>query len=312
MPLDPQAKAMEGKGTDAARMRIVGSCTTLPKRLGQLPEILDSWLGQTRPFDHIYVNIPFSTMQGEKYILPDAVIEFFVQHRHNISVHRDVDYGPLTKLLPTLVRECQPDTVIVTFDDDQVAHPDTLLVLARKHVLYPNACLSFSGWNIGRVPFFFESVLHHTEDECVDWLSGCHTILYPRSVFPTDVSTLWQDSIPAIQRPLLRNDDHRVAIYLARRHVSRIAINEPPSQYFRKTKNSNLSAINGGTSFAAYFRWRKYENYVEILKIGWFAASQGWYTHNGNPLDSCLFWLSMAMIGSFLWVLVLLQRYRVR
>jgi hypothetical protein len=40
------------------------------------------------------------------------------------------DYGPVTKLVPALHRELDPDTLIITVDDDKVYHKDLVRHLA--------------------------------------------------------------------------------------------------------------------------------------------------------------------------------------
>jgi hypothetical protein len=49
-----------------------------------------------------------------------------------ITVNRCQDVGPLTKLLPAVLAEEKgdPDTIIITVDDDQVYPPDTVKYLA--------------------------------------------------------------------------------------------------------------------------------------------------------------------------------------
>jgi hypothetical protein len=48
------------------------------------------------------------------------------------------DYGPATKLIPTLLEETDPDTIIVTVDDDVVYHPDVLQDMVEGMMQYPD------------------------------------------------------------------------------------------------------------------------------------------------------------------------------
>jgi hypothetical protein len=38
----------------------------------------------------------------------------------------EVDYGPLTKIVPTLYKETDPETIVITVDDDKIYKPQTI------------------------------------------------------------------------------------------------------------------------------------------------------------------------------------------
>jgi hypothetical protein len=65
-----------------------------------------------------------------------------------ITVNRCDDFGPLTKLVPTLQQEHDPDTIIITVDDDQVYEPTLVRHLAWYAEHFPNTAFSPCGWSV--------------------------------------------------------------------------------------------------------------------------------------------------------------------
>jgi hypothetical protein len=76
---------------------------------------LISLLDQTRRVDEICINLPRKTLKGKKYKIPE-----WLTRLDNIRIYRtDQDWGPSTKLIPTLKRE-NYDTIIIVVDDDVI------------------------------------------------------------------------------------------------------------------------------------------------------------------------------------------------
>lgn len=100
-------------------MRVVASLTTSPSRIHMLGPTLTSLDHQTRPPDAIILNLPLTFQRtGETYSVPD-----WIQRNHpRVVINRvRVDYGPATKLIPTLALE--RDSYILVVDDDQRYSP---------------------------------------------------------------------------------------------------------------------------------------------------------------------------------------------
>ena len=108
------------------RDRIVISMTTIPSRLDKLAPTLSSLLSQSRRVDEIRLNIPYKTMKGEQYKIP----EYFDELEH-IKIYRITkDYGPSSKLLPTVKDEAS-NTNIVVVDDDMIYGSRLVQMLAN-------------------------------------------------------------------------------------------------------------------------------------------------------------------------------------
>ena len=96
--------------------RTVASLTTIPPRLPKLEPVLRALTDQP-VVDVVYLNLPYVCAKtGTKYDpLPP-----FLSNMKKLKVQRCEDYGPLTKLLPTLAAERDPTTVIIVCDDDML------------------------------------------------------------------------------------------------------------------------------------------------------------------------------------------------
>jgi hypothetical protein len=91
--------------------RVVISLTTIPSRIGKLKSTLASLLTQCQRIDEIYINIP----QNSNYEIPQWLSEL-----KNVRINWcDRDYGPSTKLLPSLLKE-DKKTIIIVVDDDVI------------------------------------------------------------------------------------------------------------------------------------------------------------------------------------------------
>ena len=206
-------------------MRIVGSMTTLPDRLTTVVEPIRHILRQTYPLDALYINIPLQTLKGKTYNLPDNFMQQFDGYRTKVVLNRCThDYGPITKLAPTLELETDPQTYILTFDDDIIPQRNLVKTMHRKIQQYPNTCLGFSGVCLGNFPFYFQFVIDNKLDCPVDWIQGVHVVAYKRSFFTTvqELVTFGDDT--QLKKNLLFNDDHRVSAYLASKNIPRVSI----------------------------------------------------------------------------------------
>ncbi len=96
-------------------MRVVASLTTSPTRIHKLAPTLMSLELQTRHLDRIVLNLPLVfSRTGEAYSVP----EWIERNHPRVLINRvPVDYGPATKLIPTLMLE--KDAYILVVDDDQ-------------------------------------------------------------------------------------------------------------------------------------------------------------------------------------------------
>lgn len=194
-------------------MRVVVSLTTIPGRDKILHRTINSLLFQNRPPDAIYLWLPDSLFVGESssYLGLDGII-----------VSSGPDLGPAMKLLPVLEKESDPETCIITVDDD-IEYPTGLVerLIAASNLL-PDHALGFTGWNRVDGPAGFE--VHHYNEavpqaamfQPVQVLEGYRGVMYRRSFFAHDIHKHLTE-----QTAFRYHDDILISGYLASRGIVR-------------------------------------------------------------------------------------------
>ena len=242
--------------------RFVVSITSLPHDLDRITESLYS-LGagnQSLLPDQIYINLPYrSRRTGEEYVVPN-----WLETWPNVKILRsEIDYGPLTKLVPAIMAENDPSTVIVTMDNDQVFKHDTL-----KHIIWhaeqdPSVAWGICGWAFQWYPLPHGVVLVvapwylRSNGRSVDVLQAVCGIAYRRSFF-TNVTLLAN-----IHPDCFSTDDTWISGYLATiTKVRRLLISgswfahwtlEPREiSYIQHDRAHRLSTINNNVRKARY------------------------------------------------------------
>lgn len=122
------------------KCKIVVSFTTSPTRINKCSQMIHSILDQTRKPDLFLLNIPrVFARTGESYIVPKYI-------RKSLTVnHIDTDYGPATKIIPTVLylndkeRNIQylPEYTRIIYLDDDIAYPKRMIE-AYEQMIPPN------------------------------------------------------------------------------------------------------------------------------------------------------------------------------
>lgn len=181
------------------------SMTTVPARLaGALIRTLKVL---SRIGCDIHLNIPdVCVSTGEKYVIPDEL-----RAMDNVLIFENVvDLGPKTKIIPTLQRITDPDTVIITVDDDIIYNRDFVAYHLKSRQKYPAAALGFSGTIQGRL------IQTPTVDVEVDILDNYKSASYTRGMFSDDFFTLYANKS--------WNDDLVVSAYFRDKGVKKIVL----------------------------------------------------------------------------------------
>ena len=142
--------------------RLVVSVATIPSRIERLYNLVSTLRRQNLPPDQVLIAVPpFAPRLRQAYEIPAYLRDDpFVK-----IVSLPADFGPLSKLAAALYSERDPETCIVTIDDDAEAREFLLQIMATWGAIYPDAVVSAQGWNvtciIGRVPYVCPG--HHGE-----------------------------------------------------------------------------------------------------------------------------------------------------
>src|SRR5208283_4172050 len=115
-------------------MRVVATCTTLPDRYDMLYRTLCCLQNQDYALDAIYLSLPYEAKRLNKSYpeLPNKIKDL-------CKVIRCDDYGPISKLYGALITETDPDTIIISVDDDCIYPLNLVSQLLHHHIAYPNS-----------------------------------------------------------------------------------------------------------------------------------------------------------------------------
>jgi len=121
---------------------VVVTLTTLPSRIDRIDLTLKSLLRQTLRPKTIRLNVPaVSRREGRAYRVPERLLRL-----QSITIVRVDDYGPATKLIPSL-RDAAPDQRLLVVDDDRIYQPYLIEQLMRGADGHPGAAVASSGWD---------------------------------------------------------------------------------------------------------------------------------------------------------------------
>lgn len=201
--------------------KVIVSLTTIPNRLSEPRDYMGARLGiktlleQSYKNYEVYLNIPdYYEVTGEKILIPDWLVEYQNKYNH-LKIFRTEDYGPITKILPTLQNITDSDTIIITADDD-LCYVDSLVeahVLARQK--YPDAALGFAGISSLDGSCHFCTTV--ANDVRVKILEGYKTVSYLRGFF--NLQEFIKDFVGKTW-----NDDEVISAYMGYKYIPKIVL----------------------------------------------------------------------------------------
>jgi hypothetical protein len=126
--------------TAPERSSLVISLTTIPSRIESLDDALKSMLDQTRLPARIILNVPdYSVREKRPYVVPARLAALA-----SLEIRRCEDWGPATKLIPTVLAEA-PDQPILIADDDRIYPPFFVERMEAEASRRPDAALTYAG-----------------------------------------------------------------------------------------------------------------------------------------------------------------------
>jgi hypothetical protein len=212
-------------------MKIWVSLTTTPNRINKMEKTLQSLINQSYPADKIIINLPYRFGKtDEEYVIPDWLETMCF--RHGILINRSIlDYGAITKLVPTLeLIKPDEDIWIATADDDIDYIPHTLELYARMlEVFTVKPAMALSGcflrtWGIRGTNL--KLVLEPSKKtEGVDVVEGYSMPVYHRSFFqPNFMSYLAK----CLENPdLKKSDDIVISNWLRLNKIQALQVGVP-------------------------------------------------------------------------------------
>jgi hypothetical protein len=136
-------------------VRVVVTLTTIPTRESSIIKTIESINSGTVKPDIIYVNLPIWYPRFNCPPDPNLGSKLKIMGVH---VNSCEDYGSLTKLVPILELEKDPETLIVVLDDDMTYGPRVIEGLVKAHeefkcpvgysgIGYPKTAMRYLGKN---------------------------------------------------------------------------------------------------------------------------------------------------------------------
>ena len=115
------------------------SLSTIPQRLKNLNESVESLLKQTQKPDKIFINVPFKYTRFSETIDDSQIPKF---NNSIVEVTRCNDYGPGTKLLGSL-NKFEKNSLVVLADDDHFYEDYMIEKFSYFYSKAPNNAYSF-------------------------------------------------------------------------------------------------------------------------------------------------------------------------
>jgi len=200
---------------------IIVSLTTIPNRLMETQDHMGTRLGLKTILNQLYspyeihFNIPYNYgINNEELSIPLWLSDFQSEY-NNLKIFRTTDYGPITKIIPTLERIQDPDTIIIVVDDD-LYYMDGLIdahINARKK--YPNYAIGYAG--IGSLDGSCHFCTTLSKDTRVKVLEGYKSVSYLRSFFDLD-----EFKINFMNKSW--NDDYVLSAYMGYKNIPKIVM----------------------------------------------------------------------------------------
>lgn len=203
-------------------MRVVISFTTIPSRIRNIEQMVYSVLDQTYKADRIILWVPdICEKEGVGYNIDGNLAKFFYDNNIEL-IECSRDWGPATKLIPTLFLENDPETALITLDDDVVYERHAVGELVEASIRYPRESLGFMGGLPG--PQFIHAEQLHLRSVNkieVDGLGGYRGILYRRGMFD---HTVVNELVELLKEGPCVVDDQVFGWNLSRRGIGRSVI----------------------------------------------------------------------------------------
>jgi hypothetical protein len=199
-------------------MRIIASMTTIPSRIDRIRPALESVIGQTAAIEHIEVNVPYVCARtNESYVVPT-----WLDLMDRVKVFRTDDYGPITKVAPTLLRYKDDQHAYIWSVDDDIAYPSNQIeMLCRCHRPEEIRILCRYGGNFnpdGSIAFMFGRLE-------VQMFEGFGTVLYPPACVGEDFAEYLK--ITSDNSDCRLSDDVVLSFYFFARRIPIYLCNSP-------------------------------------------------------------------------------------
>ena len=195
------------------------SLSTVPGREKSLRRTLDSLIAQEPAPVAIWLNLPYySTRFRRAYSVPSYLTN--APYSRRVRVNRCPDYGPATKIIPTL-SVLGPDAIVIVVDDDHAFSRGTAASFLRWEYAMPHGALGARGGIYKSLsPWLVANRLQTNDIHVpvhVDYLAGWKGYLVKPNFFDTEALKNYKDA----PKSAFFEDDVWISGHLAKRGISR-------------------------------------------------------------------------------------------
>lgn len=194
--------------------KVIITMTTIPNRLrnNNLKIVINKLLNMKYGNYEIHFNIPYQNKKtNEKYIIPEWLENI---DSKKLKIYRTEDYGPITKILPTILRINDPNVLLITVDDDLEYIDGFIEYHLRKRKKLDNCAIGFAGISALDGSCHFCTTMNR--DIKVKILEGYKTVSYRRSFFRDDFMDFALDGW---------SDDVILSAYMGKHKIDKYVIN---------------------------------------------------------------------------------------
>ena len=202
-------------------VNVIISLTSSPSRLLQIEPVIQSLLRQDYEISRIELNLPQKYKNKEDYVIPERLSKYEKLHIYR----QELDIGPATKIVPTLLRYLkEPDVYIVSLDDDHVYPKEIVSTLMKGLITYGNHNI----YSIGGINMYVGAKCTLTSVNVyktapVDVLEGVFGVLYNPRLFQEDLEDYIKTVIQC--KECLTSDDITLSNYLAWKMIAIMRLN---------------------------------------------------------------------------------------
>ena len=227
--------------------RVVVSVTTIPSRLKYIKNIIENIRRQNFRPDNIYINVPYTSRRMGDYDQQD--IDNIPLFDGWVKVSRTIDYGPATKLLGCVGEEKDPETMIITVDDDQTYTPYLVNMLVSEALKNPDAVICSRALNTKMVGA--KCTDRQTSPETF-FIEGFGGVLYRRKHVGEDLLSFCKD----MTLSCFLSDDLVVSTFLHIHNIERIQLCRFNTRHTNEEIDANdaLHEANRGQVYQECFK----------------------------------------------------------
>jgi hypothetical protein len=203
---------------------VIISLTTSPKRISQIKPSIDRIMEQTILPDEIVLNLPHVFKRnGETFgDLPE-----FITTNPLIKINRCEDIGPATKILPTAKLYSDPETIIISIDDDILYTPNMIETYLKYSSMFPDVVVSSSSNYLRSAPpkNINESDLPENT-YFSEFLEGYSGVLYKKRFLDIIMRDLTDEYIFQLPKYCFQSDDFLLSNLLTKNGIPIFIINK--------------------------------------------------------------------------------------